>query len=116
MDAQDVEHCLDSALPDEQVIEDLRAILRSEAKAGSVRIELDGQWVLVPLDAEIALVTKAFFKTYQAEPFGAYRVQVAVGGVKSHRHGILEAWHCFAMLYYNAQGQRFTVDFYRDMR
>ena len=114
--AADVELALDSALTDAQVIEDLRTILRQGAVDGVVRIELDEQWVPVPLETELVLVTKAFFKEYQRSPFGTYKAQVAIVGIADHRHGVLEAKYCFATLYYNAKGVCFTTDFHRQER
>jgi hypothetical protein len=111
---------LDSAIPDALVEAEMREVLRSGAgDDATVRIELgeaEGGYASVPVDARIEIVTKAFSKEYVWTPFGDFRVQVALGGVCVSPEGTLTARLCFATLFYNAKGQRFTIDFHLKVR
>jgi hypothetical protein len=111
---------LDNALPDASVEDGMREWLRDAADENSiVRLELgeaEGDYVDVPVDARVEIVTKAFFKEYLRTPFGDFRVQIALGGACVSPEGTLTAQLCFATLIYNAHGQRFTIDFHLKVR
>lgn len=111
---------LDSAIPDALVEADMREVLRSGAgDDGMIRLELgevEGDYVSVPIDTRIECLTKAFSKEYVWSPFGDFRVQVALGGASVSPEGTLMARLCFATLFYNAKGQRFTIDFHLKVR
>jgi hypothetical protein len=109
---------LDEAMPDDLIMQELRAILRQEqTEDGCAPVELDGEYVSISADVAIEIVTKAFFKEYHDTGFPTgFRVQVAVGGVVGKNTAGLVARHCFATLFFNEAQQRFTVDFHREMR
>jgi hypothetical protein len=111
---------LDAVVPDDLAKQALRALLCSAASEhGEVLIELgdaDGGYVRVPADAELEIVTKAFFKEYLTPTFGDFRIQIAIGGTLASSDGPLRARLCFATLLLNAQGQRFTTDFHLEVR
>jgi hypothetical protein len=111
---------LDRVISDDLVEAELREVLRHAADENAlVRIELcaaEGGYVTVPVGAKLEIVTKAFFKEYVRSPFGDFRVQVAVGGAYVSPEGALAARLCFATLWFNAQGQRFTIDFHVEVR
>lgn len=118
MDVFGLTQAIDNALPDHQVIADIRRILEDESggKAGvAVEVEEDA-WEEIPVNAPIHVVTKAFFKEYFGIGFGSIRVQVAVGEVQEEEIGTLLAKYCFATIYYNKAGQLITVDFHKEMR
>lgn len=115
-DTQRVVQALDAALADAKVVEDLTKLLW----AGDVlraKIDLDGVQVEIPRNTPLQITTKAFFKEYFDVSFRTgYRVQVAIGGVREERFGILTAANCFATLYYDFNHHLFSVDFHREMR
>jgi hypothetical protein len=118
MNVVELLQAIDNALPDNQVIADIRRILEdgSGGKA-EVAIEVEeGTWEEIPVNAPIQVVTKAFFKEYFGIGFGSFRVQVAVGGVQEEEFGVLFAKYCFATTYYNRTGQLITIDFHKEMR
>lgn len=107
---------LDQTLPDEQIIKDLSDRIWNDKELRGINIELNEEWKFVPENTPINIVTKALFKEYYDIPFGTYTVMVAIGGIKSQKHGILTAKYCFATLYYNDECQLFSMDFHEEMR
>jgi hypothetical protein len=111
---------LDDAISDDSVEVALRQVLRGATdENGTVQIELgevEGGYVGVPVDVTFEIVTKAFFKECLCASFGDFRVQVALGGALVSSEGTLTARLCFATLFFNAQGQRFTIDFHIKVR
>jgi len=109
---------LDSVLPDADVVDSLRLLFDAgKDEHGFVSIELDEKWVPVPVDAHIELITKAFFDVRR--PFGfstGFRVLVAIGGAAERTESDWAAKYCFATLFFNAEGVRFTVDFHTEFR
>lgn len=87
---------------------------------GGVKIELDeadGKKVFVTENTQIEIITKALLKEYYDVNFSSgYRVQVALGGIKDKKYGILYPRYCLATLYYNLEGQMFALDFHKNMR
>lgn len=111
-------HMMNEILPDSVVEEELRALLRqAQDEGGSAPVELNGNVVSVPVDVAIEVVTKAFFEERQDAGFPTgFRVQVAIGGITSNGVLGLVARYCFATLFFNAEGRRFTVDFHTSVR
>ena len=109
---------MNEILPDSVVEEELRAILRqAQEEGGNAPVELNGNIVSVPVDVDIEVVTKAFFEERHDAGFPTgFRVQVAIGGISSNGVLGLVATYCFATLFFNAEGRRFTVDFHTKMR
>jgi hypothetical protein len=111
---------LDSAIPDDLVEAKLREVLKNASGDDAmVRLELgeaEGDYVSVPVDARLEIVTKAFFKEYLGTTIGDFRVQVAVGGVCASSDNVLTARLCFATLFFNAHGQCFSTDFHLKVR
>lgn len=107
---------LDKALPDEQIIKDLSNTIWQEKESGGIDIEVDDRKQFIPENISFDIVTKALFKEHYNLGFGTYRVMVAIGGIKSCKHGVLIANCCFATLYYNDKCQVITVDFHDNMR
>ena len=72
----------------------------------------------MPIDTRIDIITKAVFKEYVEMPFGAYKAQVAIGGVKklTDKERLHQAVYCFATLYYSEEGQMTTIDFHSQVR
>ena len=80
-------------------------------------IELEEESLHIPLDAPLVVVRKVFLKEYfDNVRFGAYRVQVAIGGIQEQKFGLLFAKHCFATLFYSEKPSLITLDFHKDMR
>ena len=112
----DVLLVLDRALPDERIIADVREVLRENSESDAVAVELDGEWLSVPCDVPIEVVTKACFREKYGIGFGTYKAQIALGGVTDEADGFLEAKFCFATLYYTDNAQLITVYFHKDAR
>lgn len=116
----DAINALDVAIPDDVVERELRTLLQKEAHdSDCVHIEfseVEGGSIAVPLDVKIEIMTKSFFKEYLQQCIGDFRVQVAIGGAAINEGGVLVAKYCFATLWFNAQGQRFTIDFHLEVR
>jgi hypothetical protein len=114
---QAIEKLMDDLLPDAKIKEDLAQILWSEDDEDMGKVEInDDEWITIPVNCELAITTKAFFKEYYGINFGPFKVQVAIGGVEKEEFGILYAKYCFTTIYYNEETQWFSVDFYSEMR
>jgi hypothetical protein len=109
-----VMNALNDALSDSFIEEELRSIFRQcEGPAGVIEIELNERFVPVPIDAKIEVLTKTFVReTYDLGFSTGYRAQVAIGGVAGGTGHQLVAVYCFATLFFNADCQRITVDFF----
>jgi len=108
---------MDEALPDEMILQDVYNLLARDAEDGQKRIELDEQWVSIPINIPVDIVTKAFFKEYYDVGWGiSYRVLVAIGKFKKDQYGLHTAEYCFATLYYNERGDMITEDFHTEFR
>ncbi len=118
MDVFGLTQAIDNALPDHQVIADIRRILEDESGGkAEVAVEVEEDtWEEIPVNAPIQVVTKAFFKEYFEIGFGSFRVLMAIGGVQDEKFGLLSAKYCFATIYYDKAGQLITVDFHKEMR
>lgn len=114
MTTTEIIESLEAILTDEKITNDINNILWKDIDkdADSVEIYLDGEKpIFIPRGAKISVVTKALFSEHYEVGFGVYRIEVAIGGVLSQEHGILEAGYCFALLYYNENLQVITVDY-----
>lgn len=109
---------MNEILPDSVVEEELRTVLRqTQDEGGNAPVELNGNIVSVPVGVDIEVVTKAFFDERQDAGFPTgFRVQVALGGISNNGVLGLVATYCFATLFFNAEGRRFTVDFHTTLR
>ena len=82
------------------------------------RIELDEEWLAIPSDTALTVVKKTcrierFHSGFGDETFAAV---LAVGGVLSVEHGIVNPHICFATLFFDFSCKLITVDFHKDMR
>ncbi len=92
----------------ERIAADLSTMLR---EAGQ-RIELDGKQVVVPPDVALEVVARSLHAYDVEMGFGDhYRVLVAMGGIGSVEHGVVEPGICFATLWYSSGAELITVDF-----
>ena len=111
---------LDEALPDEKIVRDILSMLREYTREGGVEIELDegeGKTVFIPENPRVEIVTKVLLKEYYDVNFrSGYRVQIALGGIKENKYGILSARYCFATLYYNLEKKFLSLDFHYSMK
>lgn len=109
----DMVKLMDELLPDQKVKDDLAKILWSD---GDARVEIEeDEWVTIPVNCELSITTKAFFREFYTLNFGPFKVQIAVGGVEKESSGILYPKYCFALLYYNEEFKMITLDFYKHM-
>src|ERR1700742_1049265 len=105
MNTESLTQVLDQILPDQFVLKDLSHILQ----IGEAAIELDEESLHIPLEAPLVVVRKVFLKEYFDDVgFGAYRVQVAIGGIQEQQFGVLVAKYCFATLFYNEKPSLIT--------
>lgn len=115
MDSFELEKSIDTVIPNAKVSKDIFAYLKQEGD--TLHVEIDQEYTFVPRDVHMDIVNKIYIKEYYDICFGTgYRVQVAIGGVKQQKHGILYAQYGFATLYYDAQGEVITIDFHKEMR
>lgn len=115
MSSFELEKSIDTVIPNAKVSKDIFAYLKQEGD--TVQIEIDQEYIFVPKDARMDIVNKMYIKEYYDICFGTgYRVQVAIGGVRLQKHGILYAQYGFATLYYDDQGEVITIDFHTEMR
>lgn len=70
----------------------------------------------MPVDAQIEVVTKAFFDERFDIGLGVYRAEVAIGGVAEFKRGFMSPTFCFSTLYYNANVELITLDFHKEFR
>lgn len=110
MSYQQLSTALAEELPEKKVFEALLAILAE----GNQSVELDEEWVSVPVDIPLELVSRSLNTSAHVLPFGAYRATVAVGGVKQLEHGIITPGVCFATLHFNTSAELVTVDFWEN--
>lgn len=98
---------LDSKLSFDRMEADLREILA----AGSIELE-DGD-LIVGDQIRLELVSRSFYANEVDIGFGEiyYRAIVAVGGVRTVDHGMVEAETCFATLWYSGDRELMTIDF-----
>jgi hypothetical protein len=82
---------LEAAVPDAQIIEDVRRVLVDNSHNGVATIELnEPNSVQVPVDVRIETIAKSFFNRHFDDnlPMG-YSAQVAIGGVTKREFGII---------------------------
>ena len=114
---QDLNDALDGMLPDSKIIADIYGVLREEVDGNTTSIELDeGLWTPVPTDVPIFVISKSFFTRRYDIGFGTYRALVSLGAPILEKSGGLVSTYCFSTLYYNADAELITLDFYREMR
>jgi hypothetical protein len=108
---------IDKLLPDDRIISDFSKFILSNCRGKHISIELDeDETQIVPVDVDIAIVTKAVLKEYTSFTFGTYKVIVAVGGIQQEKYGRIIPKYCFATLYYNESCNLITLDFHEQIR
>ncbi|MEK8020229.1 MAG: hypothetical protein VSS75_025435 [Candidatus Parabeggiatoa sp.] len=122
MNTGDILQCLDSILPDRKIIRDIAQQLDDIAQfdeytRGQVEIEVEDEMrIIVPREASVDIVTKAFYREYFDINYGtSYRVLAALGGIKKIQVGIVYPVYSFIALYYDSELNLTTVDFHRNM-
>ncbi|RKZ44555.1 MAG: hypothetical protein DRR00_27945 [Candidatus Parabeggiatoa sp. nov. 3] len=122
MNTGDILQCLDSILPDRKIIRDIAQQLDDIAQfdeytRGQVEIEVEDEMrIIVPREASVDIVTKAFYREYFDINYGTgYRVLAALGGIKKIQAGIVYPVYSFIVLYYDSELNLTTVDFHRNM-
>lgn len=98
---------IDQILPDERVEHDVRACLAEN----EYTIELEEESIVIDPDVPVERVSKSVIHPYVEFPFGPVRAAVAIGGVASTEHNVIEAVHCFAIAYYTEDGRLISMDF-----
>ncbi|HBN77886.1 hypothetical protein [Rubinisphaera italica] len=100
---------LDSWLPDELVIEDVRRFIEIEAKG---KLEMDSGLLVIPAGIVYEVVSKALIKQEPNIGFGScFRAVVAVGGSTKQSSGILKALFVFVTFWYTISGKLITMDY-----
>lgn len=106
---------LDDFIPDDKVQGDLLKILWDDDP--ECEIELEQEKITVPRDTILEVVSKSYrHNNYQIGFGNYYATQVAIGGVKECRFGILYPKYCFATLFYNLERNLITTDVHSEMR
>ncbi len=101
-------------IPDSRIIADLAGVIWDE---GGGTIEFDDGQLFIPSGVQLEVIAKSLHTYSYDIGFGHhYQVQVAIGGVTSLEHGIVDARYCFATLFYNLALKLITIDFHREMR
>ncbi|MDE0874545.1 MAG: hypothetical protein OSA88_11810 [Acidimicrobiales bacterium] len=99
---------LDTWLPDQQVVEDVRRIVQAESQG---QLEFDSGTTTVPSGTAYEVVSKAFIKQPSNIGFGScFRAVVAIGEV-AEANGILKSEFGFATAWYSDSGNLITTDF-----
>ena len=108
---------LDETLPDKQIIKDLSERVWQNKKLGGDYVSWGREeYMFIPENVPIDIVTKAFYKEYYENKFGTYKVMAAIGGITRLQHGTLEPGYCIAKLYYSDDCQVMEVLFQQTMR
>lgn len=113
MSTRELVDCLDRILPDSRVFDDVRSAIDKEIKSGGFSPEDVEK--LSALNDVGDVVNKRFVVMRYDIGFGTHYVcRVAVGGVLSHKLGIVTPRLFIAELYYSHDVQLITVDFSAD--
>lgn len=101
---------INNLLPDKKILEDVSRALNSELEKGGfgnlAREEIP------PKDTQSEVLTKRFIMNNYETGFGNHYVsKVAIGGVETHRNGVVIPKYFFATLYYTEDLRLITVDF-----
>jgi len=110
---------LDDFLPDSKIKEDLLNMLWEDELECELEceIELEIGTIKVPRDALLEVVSKSYRNNRYNIGFGNYyAAQVAIGGVREEKCGILYPVYCFATLFYDLDRDVITTDVHSDMR
>jgi hypothetical protein len=106
---------LDDFLPDSKIKEDLLNMLWEDEL--ECEIELETRNVKVPRDAFLEVISKSYRQNKYDIAFGNYyAAQVAIGGIREQKCGILYPVYCFATLFYDLDRDVITTDVHSDMR
>jgi len=101
-------------LPDEMLFADLRTVLeeRGWQVKREARYELEEREIDIPRGVGLETVARGVNLYEYSHRFGNHHVAVlAIGGVRSAANGIVEAGHCFAILWYSDACKLITVTF-----
>ncbi len=103
---------LEQWLPDAVVIDDLKRVLYADSP---VVVELESGDVLIPLECEFEVVSKAFIEQRFDVRWGTcFRAIVAIGNVTRVEYGTIQAKYCFSTLWYNHERKLITTDFSKE--
>lgn len=106
---------LDEFLPDTQIQKDLSNILWKDSE--ECEVELEEGKLKIPCNTLLEIISKSYRKNIYPVGFGNYyAAQVAIGGIKEQRSGILYPVYCFATLFYDSDKDLITTDVHSEMR
>lgn len=106
---------LDELIPDSRIQDDLLKILWEGEEEGEITLEVG--IIKVPRSAFLEVISKSYRRNvYQIGFCNYYAAQVAIGGVKEQRSGILHPIYCFATLFYDDDKDLITIDVHPNMR
>lgn len=106
---------LDDFLPDSKIKEDLLNMLWEDKL--ECEIELETRNVKVPRDAFLEVISKSYRQNKYDIAFGNYyAAQVAIGGIREQKCGILYPVYCFAVLFYKTKPNLITIDVESEMQ
>ena len=110
MNAHDLGVLLDTSLPDEKIIADLRDYLAETENEGNFVFDFPDRQISIPVHAPIVII----YKTYANDRFGVgsstYGAYVSIGDVGKTPGNILVSQYCFARLYYNEECKLISAD------
>ena len=110
-----LEEMLNVVLPDSKIIDDLTAEIHG--RMGGVVPQGATPGVAIPADATFPVLFKMFLKEYyEGVGCSAFKVMIAVGGVESVAHGVVQPKYCFATLRYSRDVQLISADFHSERR
>ena len=100
---------LDSWCPDDEVIEQLQKIIKTEL---SYQIPFDEGPIQIPEDCKYEVISKALIKYDHGIRFGpCFRIVIAVGGLVKPIVVCPEAKFCFATFWYTSEKLLITTKF-----
>ncbi|MEH1820354.1 MAG: hypothetical protein V7L31_14945 [Nostoc sp.] len=106
---------IDNFLTDSEVKEDLINTIWEDDL--SCELELEQGTVLVYRNTLLEVVSKSYRQNNYQIGFGNYyAAQIAIGGVKELKSGILYPVYCFATIFYTFDKKLITVDIHSEMR
>jgi len=107
---------LDEVIPDAVVLGELSMVLNAAYDVGRGIHLTNGETMHVPSNADTVITTKAIFsERYERAFTSGYCFQVAIGGF-IQGEGISSAGICFARIFFDRNGKRIRLEFYKGMR
>lgn len=115
-DADALAQALDEMIPDAVVLSELSTVLKAARDDGRAIQLTSGEAVQVPANADTVITTKAIFcERYERAFPSGYCFQVAIGGF-IQGDGFPSAGICFARIFFDRDGKRIRLEFYKAMR